>query len=232
MSPSAGSVEVSASEESPTQVLREEDSLRAETVETLGKSLGEALAASEVQGDDLWIRVHHEVWQQAGYELRDRLGCKWFDFLSAIDWLPSPYGKDMDAEQDWPAGGPEPRDLTIASGVTGGDTRLQVFARVLNIDNGLGVIIKADLPNENPAVNTWIPVYSGANWHEREAWEMFGIAFLGHPDLRHIYLPGEFEGHPLRKDFPLLARRVKPWPGLVDVEVMPSEDESPAGGSG
>jgi NADH-quinone oxidoreductase subunit C len=50
---------------------------------------------------------------------------------------------------------------------------------------------------------------------------MFGIAFDGHPSLRHLYLPAEFEGNPLRKDFPLLAREVKPWPGLVDVEGMP-----------
>jgi NADH-quinone oxidoreductase subunit C len=53
---------------------------------------------------------------------------------------------------------------------------------------------------------------------------MFGFVFDGHPSLRHLYLPGEFEGHPLRKDFPLLARDVKPWPGLVDVEPMPGED--------
>jgi NADH-quinone oxidoreductase subunit C len=52
---------------------------------------------------------------------------------------------------------------------------------------------------------------------------MFGIRFEGHPGLRHLYLPGEFEGHPLRKDFPLLARLVKPWPGIVDVEPMPGE---------
>ena len=51
---------------------------------------------------------------------------------------------------------------------------------------------------------------------------MFGIAFVGHPYLRHLYLPGDFEGHPLRKDFPLLARLVKPWPGIVDVEPCPA----------
>jgi NADH-quinone oxidoreductase subunit C len=67
-------------------------------------------------------------------------------------------------------------------------------------------------------------VYPGADWHERECWEMFGFAFDGHPSLRHLYLPSEFEGHPLRKDFPLLARVVKPWPGLVDVEPMPGDD--------
>ena len=56
---------------------------------------------------------------------------------------------------------------------------------------------------------------------------MFGISFDGHPGLRHLYLPGEFEGHPLRKDFPLLARLVKPWPGIVDVEPMPGEPARP-----
>jgi NADH-quinone oxidoreductase subunit C len=68
-----------------------------------------------------------------------------------------------------------------------------------------------------------VAVFRGADWHEREAWEMFGFDFAGHPSLRHLYLPGEFEGHPLRKDFPLLSRVVKPWPGLVDKEPIPGE---------
>ena len=59
--------------------------------------------------------------------------------------------------------------------------------------------------------------------------EMFGIEFVNRSPLSHIYLPAEFEGHPLRKDFPLLARRVKPWPGIVDVEPMPGTDD---GGEG
>jgi NADH-quinone oxidoreductase subunit C len=69
-------------------------------------------------------------------------------------------------------------------------------------------------------------IFFGAEWHERETWEMYGFAFDGHPDLRHIYLPGQFEGFPLRKDFPLLAREVKPWPGLVDVEDLPPAEEA------
>lgn len=72
-------------------------------------------------------------------------------------------------------------------------------------------------------------VYPGANWHEREAAEMFGISFEGHPNLVQLYLPGGFEGHPLRKSFPLLTREVKPWPGTVDVEGMPSEENVEAG---
>jgi len=58
---------------------------------------------------------------------------------------------------------------------------------------------------------------------------MFGIGFNGHPDLRNMYLPTDFEGFPLRKDFPLLARMIKPWPGIVDVEPMPTlDDDQPA----
>ena len=83
-------------------------------------------------------------------------------------------------------------------------------------------------PYDDLVAPTLIPVYAGANWHEREIWEMYGIEFAGHPDLRKLYLPTDFEGFPLRKDFPLLARRVKPWPGIVDVEQMPGDDEPDA----
>ena len=54
---------------------------------------------------------------------------------------------------------------------------------------------------------------------------MFGINFVGHPHPVNIYLPGAFEGYPLRKDFPLLARHVKPWPGIVDIEPLPGDAE-------
>ena len=112
------------------------------------------------------------------------------------------------------------------TGVAGGDTRFQVFARLYSIRRHLGVTLKADLDDETPAVASIHDIYYGAEWHERETWEMYGFAFEGHPDLRHIYLPGEFEGFPLRKDFPLLAREVKPWPGIVDVEDVPPAEEA------
>jgi NADH:ubiquinone oxidoreductase subunit C len=61
---------------------------------------------------------------------------------------------------------------------------------------------------------------------------MFGIDFRGHPNLVKLYLPDAFEGHPLRKSYPLLSRELKPWPGAVDVEGMPSvqNPEASAGG--
>ena len=116
------------------------------------------------------------------------------------------------------------RDLE--HGVTGGETRFQLLARVFSIARRAGITFKADLPDDGPVAETWSGVYAGANWMERETHEMFGIGFAGHPYLVNLYLPGAFEGHPLRKDFPLLAREVKPWPGLVDVEPMPGEPQT------
>ena len=198
------------------------DALREGVVAALREHLGDALLDSVVKpNDDVWVRVRTDAWRQAGMVLRDVVGCEYFGFLSAIDWLPSPFGRG----EDDPTQPPPERDTEIRQGYAGGETRMQVFARVTNLDKHFGVTIKADVPDDAPAVDSWIPVYAGANWHEREAHEMFGIGFNGHPDLRNMYLPVDFEGHPLRKDFPLLARLVKPWPGIVDVEPLPGDDE-------
>ncbi len=61
--------------------------------------------------------------------------------------------------------------------------------------------LKVQVPRENPAVPTVEAIWGVANWHEREAWDMFGIVFTGHSDMRRILLPDDWEGHPLRKDW-------------------------------
>jgi NADH-quinone oxidoreductase subunit C len=199
-----------------------EDELRVGLLETMKDALGESLVGAHIlDGKDLWIRVTSDAWRQAAEAARTRLGCTAFTFLSAIDWLPSPYGRSETSPFDPP---PE-KDQTQETGVAGGDTRFQLLLRVQNPERGFGVTIKADVADPDAGVETLIPVYAGANWHERETWEMYGITFVGHPHLVHIYLPGGFEGNPLRKDFPLLAREVKPWPGIVDVEPMPDEGD-------
>jgi NADH-quinone oxidoreductase subunit C len=197
------------------------DTLRAGLLDRFREVLGDALVDSHLKpGDDLWLRVRSDSWRAAGQAAR-RLGFDYFCFLSAIDWMPSPYGKG----EDDPTQPPPERDDTIRQGYAGGETRLQLFARVTDVRRHVGVTIKADVPDpaegEPYVMESWVSVFAGANWHERETWEMYGITFAGHPDLRHIYLPMEFEGFPLRKDFPLLARIVKPWPGIVDVEPLP-----------
>ncbi|HTX99376.1 MAG TPA: NADH-quinone oxidoreductase subunit C [Bacteroidota bacterium] len=65
--------------------------------------------------------------------------------------------------------------------------------------------LKVAVEEEHPAVPSVTSVWPGANWHERETFDMFGIRFEGHPDMRRLYMPEEFEYYPLRKDFPLLG---------------------------
>jgi NADH-quinone oxidoreductase subunit C len=207
------------------------DDVREAMLAAAKAELGDALLESHIRpGDDLWIRVPPSSWRHAAEVCRDKLGCTYFAFLSAIDWLPSPYGRSEDSPFDEPAEAPEPGE--IVTGYAGGETRFQVFARFEKPGTAYGVTVKADLPPDDLRIPTLIPVFAGANWHEREAWEMYGIDFAEHPHLVHLYLPGAFEGNPLRKDFPLLPRLLKPWPGIVDVEPMPEEDEPEEGAEG
>jgi NADH-quinone oxidoreductase subunit C len=166
--------------------------------------------------------VATDAWRETGEALY-QMGFEYFCYLSAVDWMPSPYGR---GEDDPTAPAPS-RDTEVRPGVTGGETRFQLLARVSDIRRHVGVTLKADVPDDTLTIESWFAVYAGANWHERETHEMFGIVFAGHPDLRNMYLPTDFEGFPLRKDFPLLARMVKPWPGIVDVEPMPVEEGVP-----
>jgi NADH-quinone oxidoreductase subunit C len=207
------------------------DALRTGLLDLLGRELGDALLDSHVvPGVELCVRVATEAWEPAGRVGRDVLGCQYFCFLSAIDWMPSPFGRSMDSDVDLQLEGaarrePEP----IVHGTTGGETRFQVFARLYSVVDKVGLTLKVDVPDDTMTVASWTRLFGGANWHERETYEMYGISFEGHPSLRKLYLPGDFEGHPLRKDFPLLARIVKPWPGIVDVEGMPGVDDDEGG---
>jgi NADH-quinone oxidoreductase subunit C len=210
------------------------DENRNAIVESFREHLGDAVVDAEVQpGQDVWVRVRSDAWRNAAEVARNALGARYFCFLSVIDWLPSPYGRSMDASVDLELArlaGEEPASPSteLAHGVAGGETQFQLLARVADVGTPggfWGVTLKADV-DDSLTIDSWVPVYAGADWHEREAWEMFGVTFAGHPGLRHMYLPSDFEGHPMRKRFPLLARMVKPWPGIVDVEPMPGEDDA------
>ena len=81
--------------------------------------------------------------------------------------------------------------------------RFEVVYTLYSLKNKKYLRLKVLVDEDDPVVPTVTAVWPGANWHERETFDMFGIKFSGHPDLRRLYMPEEFEYHPLRKDFPL-----------------------------
>jgi NADH-quinone oxidoreductase subunit C len=227
----AADTETAAEAEAPaeprTALLPEAEAL----LERFRARLGDAVIAAEGCFGDAVVRVKPDAWLQAARVVHDELGCDYLSFIGGIDWMPTPVSEDDIGSGDT-SSPVQPRETTY--GVTGSEGRFQVFARVDSTNASGGLTLKTDIATDTMRVESWTSVYPGADWHERETWEMYGIGFDGHPALRHLYLPSEFDGHPLRKDFPLLAREVKPWPGLVDVEGMPGEegdgDDETAGG--
>jgi len=116
------------------------DELRLGLLQVFKDELGDAVVGAHIRdGDDLWIRVTPEAWRDAAALLKGKLGCTSFCFLSAIDWMPSPFGRSEDDPTE-----PAPvRDTAVKQGYAGGDARFQVFARVTSIGKHFGVTIKA-----------------------------------------------------------------------------------------
>lgn len=81
--------------------------------------------------------------------------------------------------------------------------RFAVVYHLLSPSRQQRLRLKVPVGEEEPGVPTVVDVWPAANWYEREAYDMFGLRFEGHPDLRRILMPDDWEGHPLRKDYPL-----------------------------
>jgi len=83
--------------------------------------------------------------------------------------------------------------------------RFTVVYNLYSFQNSFRLRLKANLPDNECAIDSVSSVWKSADWYEREAYDMYGIIFKNHPDLRRMYMPEEFEYHPLRKDFPLMG---------------------------
>ena len=81
------------------------------------------------------------------------------------------------------------------------EPRFDVVVNLLSQQYGERLRIKVGLSNEDPSLASITTIYAGADFYERETWDLFGIVFDGHPDLSRLLMPDEWEGHPLRKDF-------------------------------
>jgi NADH-quinone oxidoreductase subunit C len=108
---------------------------------------------------------------------------------------------------------------------TGGVDReaegFEVVTHLFSTTHHHNVRLKVRIPHDEPVCPTISDLFPTSDWHERETSELFGIRFEGHPKPVKLLLPEPFEGHPLRKDFALMSREAKPWPGAVEGE----EDE-------
>jgi NADH-quinone oxidoreductase subunit C len=158
-----------------------------EIIERVASGLGAGVACELSQGT-VTVTVPPEGWPSALAFAHGDLGCDFFDWLSAVD---------ESAADELDAG-------------------LAVMAHVYSLAGRHHLLLRTVVGPGAPELPTATGIYRGAAWHERETHEMFGVAFTGHPGLAPLLLPEGFEGHPLRKDFVLVARVAKDWPGAKD----------------
>jgi NADH-quinone oxidoreductase subunit C len=121
-----------------------------------------------VEGVPVTVTVSPDQWFSFAHFAKDDLRCRFFSFLTAVDWK---------------------------------EQGLEVCAYVENVDDRIQVLMKTRLGPGVTSCPSITPVFRGANWMEREAYDMFGIRFEGHPDLRRILLSDDWEGHPLLKSY-------------------------------
>ena len=131
---------------------------------SLASTFGVEIAA----GVPLVVTVAPDQWDALARYAKDTVGCRFFNFLTAVDWK---------------------------------EQGLEVVARVDNLDDNVALMLKTKLGPGVTRCASLTPVYRGANWMERECFDMFGIHFDGHPDLRRILLEDGWEGHPLLKSY-------------------------------
>lgn len=93
------------------------------------------------------------------------------------------------------------------------EPRFELNYQLVSISQRATVRLRVRLSGDDPTVDSLVPVWPGAGWLEREIFDLFGIRFNGHPDLRRILLPDDWEGHPLRRDYPVEGFRDVPNTG-------------------
>ena len=172
--------------------------MSAQVIEALRGRFGVAVLETHAQfGDDTAV-VDPARWLEMALFLRDdpRCAMNMFIDLTAVDYL----------------------DMGMVQGGDGEPKRFEVVLHLRSLDRGHRVRLKArvgDEDGEGAEIDSVVPAWIGANWFEREAFDMFGVVFRGHPDLRRILMYPEFKGYPLRKDY--AANEIQPLVAFRDV---------------
>ena len=149
---------------------------------------GEILETGSQHGNE-WARIRPDAWATVCRFLREDPACSMEMFT----------------------------DLTCVDRF-GREPRFDVVVFLYSFSKKHRIRLYAGVSEEDPTLETLVPLWSGADWFEREAFDLYGVRFMGHPDLRRILMYPEFVGHPLRKDYPKEKRQplVRREPGKVD----------------
>ena len=175
---------------------------------------GESLASSSIEFAELTLEVAAGNYRTVCQGLRDEFGFEQLIDLAGVDY--SQYGvAEWDTHTSSGAGfarGVKPvtaghfRFDDAPPAVSSEELRFEVVVHLLSLRNNQRIRIKTRcLDNEMPLMDSIIDIWNSADWYEREAFDLFGIIFTGHPDLRRILTDYGFIGHPFRKDFPLVG---------------------------
>lgn len=127
------------------------------------------------------------------------------DILAICEWLESAPGMEFNMVMD----------ICGVDYPDRGDERFEVVYHLYSTKQAHRIRLKVRVPESDPFVDSVVKVWVGANWFEREAFDLFGIKFRGHPNLKRLLTFEEFEGHPLRKDFPVNKRPKIPTPDTM-----------------
>jgi len=148
--------------------------------------LGDALVQATERLDELTLIIKPQAYAAAMTTLRDHPDCRFEQLIDLCGVDYSGYGGDSSGDGVWEG------------------ARFAVVLHLLSVSNNQRVRVRVFCPDDDlPVVVSMVDIWPAANWFEREAFDLYGIVFEGHPDLRRILTDYGFIGHPFRKDFPL-----------------------------
>ena len=146
-------------------------------IETLKGKFGDQLLGVGTHAGQAWVDVTRDRIVEILKSLRDEYGYDMLTDITAVDYL--------------------------NQGMT---ERFAVVYNLYSVKENIRTRVKAWVPESDPTIDSVSALWRSAPWAEREVWDLMGIKFKGHPDLKRIQLPENYEGHPLRKDYPLTGR--------------------------
>jgi NADH-quinone oxidoreductase subunit C len=171
----------------------------------LRSSLGDAIVAVSECNGEVSVEVKQDRIVEVCRYLKEKLDFNYLSDLCGVDMLNYsqegvPLGGDVSVRKAYMAIDRERQQRKIPD-----EERYLVVYQLTSFKNRERLRLKVKVAGTNPVCPSITSVFPAANWNEREAFDMFGIDFKGHPDMRRIYMPEEFEFYPLRKDFPLMG---------------------------